>query len=739
MTFSDTLDTFIPITNTPLMQPLLIELFVEELPPKSLSSLGESFAHTIYTSLIAQGVCNAAAVKTVFASPRRLAVLIDAVASCGKDKKILQKLMPVTVGLDATGAASPALLKKLTALGAADIGVTALKNNAGTLFLDSTVPGTQLTVAVQQALTEALIKLPIAKTMHYQLSNNCELPGWSTVSFVRPAHGLMALHGETILPVTALGLIAGRTTQGHRFEALDALITVNYANNYENLLETRGAVIPNFSKRRAMIVTQLAAQSAALGNIYPIEDAALLDEVTALVEQPNVLPCTFDPEFLAIPQECLILTMKANQKYFPLLDEKQALTHHFLVVSNISPADASQVITGNERVIRPRLSDAKFFFDQDRKKTLHSRVASLSKVVYHNQLGTQGERTIRVASIAHSIAMLLNPTDDTLAIQSHRAATLAKTDLLTDMVGEFPELQGTMGRYYALYDGENSIVADAIEDHYKPKFSGDTLPRNKVGVVVALADKLETLVGLFGMGALPTGDKDPFALRRHALGVIRLLVENTLPLNLKDLIVQTADVFTTGLLTHSLSHLETFIYDRLSGQLREQGYSIQTIDAVLNNRPTVLHDINARLVAVKIFADLPEAPTLAAANKRIYHILKKINIDNNQINPINPINQTNTFNQTIEAVNPALLLEAAEKQLYEALKIVAVKAQAAFIAKQYTESLQMLAVLKPSVDAFFETVMVNVDDEQLRLNRQTLLANLHYAMNQVADLSQLVI
>ena len=318
MTFSDTLDTFIPITNTPLMQPLLIELFVEELPPKSLSSLGESFAHTIYTSLVAQGVCNAAAVKTVFASPRRLAVLIDAVASCGKDKKILQKLMPVTVGLDATGAASPALLKKLTALGAADIGVTALKNNAGTLFLDSTVPGTQLTVAVQQALTEALIKLPIAKTMHYQLSNNCELPGWSTVSFVRPAHGLMALHGETILPVTALGLIAGRTTQGHRFEALDALITVNYANNYENLLETRGAVIPNFSKRRAMIVTQLAAQSAALGNIHPIEDAALLDEVTALVEQPNVLPCTFDPEFLAIPQECLILTMKANQKVLSL-------------------------------------------------------------------------------------------------------------------------------------------------------------------------------------------------------------------------------------------------------------------------------------------------------------------------------------------------------------------------------------------------------------------------------------
>ncbi|MEN9911901.1 MAG: hypothetical protein RI956_345, partial [Pseudomonadota bacterium] len=408
---------------------------------------------------------------------------------------------------------------------------------------------------------------------------------------------------------------------------------------------------------------------------------------------------------------------------------------HFLVVSNISPTDTRQVIAGNERVIRPRLSDAKFFFDQDRKKTLHSRVASLNKVVYHNQLGTQGERTIRVANIARNIAILLNPTDDSLAIQSHRAATLAKTDLLTDMVGEFPELQGIMGRYYALYDGENSIIADAIEDHYKPKFSGDTLPRNKVGVVVALADKLETLVGLFGIGALPTGDKDPFALRRHALGVIRLLIENTLPLSLKDLIVQAADVFATGLLTHSLSPLETFIYDRLSGQLREQGYSIQTIEAVLNNRPIVLHDINARLAAVKIFADLPEAPALAAANKRIYHILKKINPDNNQLNQSN---QTNQFNQIIEAVNPALLFEPAEKQLYEALKVIAIKAQTAFVSKQYTENLQILAVLKPSVDAFFETVMVNVDDEQLRSNRQTLLAHLHHAMNQVADLSQLV-
>jgi glycyl-tRNA synthetase beta chain len=341
-------------------------------------------------------------------------------------------------------------------------------------------------------------------------------------------------------------------------------------------------------------------------------------------------------------------------------------------------------------------------------------------------LGTQGERTVRVAKIAHSIAVLLDPSDTALAVQSHHAATLAKADLLTDMVGEFPELQGTMGRYYALHDGEPLLIADAIEDHYKPKFAGDTLPRNTVGTVLALADKLETLIGLFGIGALPTGDKDPFALRRHALGVIRLLTENHLPLNLDTLIDQASHVFAQGVLTQDLSLLKTFIYDRLSGQLREQGYSTQMIDAVLNNRPAVLSDINPRLTAVKLFADLPEAPALAAANKRIYHILKKINPESNQIN------------QAIHPVNPALLLETAEKQLYAALTTVTAQAQVAFIQKQYTENLQILAVLKQPVDEFFETVMVNVDDDALRLNRQTLLAHLHHAMNQVADLSQLV-
>jgi glycyl-tRNA synthetase beta chain len=408
--------------------------------------------------------------------------------------------------------------------------------------------------------------------------------------------------------------------------------------------------------------------------------------------------------------------MKANQKYFPLLDATGKLSNQFLIVSNISPADPSAVIQGNERVVRPRLADAKFFFDQDRKKTLASRIEGLNKVVYHNKLGTQGQRTDRVAAIAHSIGMQLGGNN--LAHQAQHAALLAKCDLLTDMVGEFPELQGTMGRYYALHDGEDAAIADAIEDHYKPRFAGDTLPRGSVGTVVALADKLETLVGMFGIGAVPTGDKDPFALRRHALGVIRLLSENKLPLALNGLIDDAAKPFG-DLITHPLAALNTFISERLAGQLREQGNSVQAVDAVLSLNPAMLHEIPARLAAVKAFADLPEAPALAAVNKRVSNILKKIE------------------GEVLATVNTTLLQEPAEQALYAALQTVAPASQAAFKAGNYTASLQALAALKTPVDAFFDSVMVNAEDAALRANRQGLLAQLHAAMNQVADLSKL--
>ena len=699
---------------------LLVELFVEELPPKALKKLGEAFSSVLADSLKAQGLAAADAAVTHFASPRRLAVHVAAVAAQAADKAVSQKLMPVAVGLDASGNATPALLKKLQALGTDASAVAGLKRapdgKAEALFYDSNVKGATLAEGLQKALLDAIAKLPIPKVMTYQLESGCELPGWSSVSFVRPAHSLIALHGTDVVPVQALGLKASNSTQGHRFEAKVSPVVIKDADAYAATLAKDGSVIASFAERRAEIVRQLAAAAAKVGGgCKPIDDDALLDEVTALVERPNVLICEFESQFLDVPQECLILTMKANQKYFPLLDANNKLTNKFLVVSNISPDDASLVIGGNERVVRPRLADAKFFFDQDRKKTLASRVDGLGKVVYHNKLGTQGERVERVRAIAKAIAAQLG--DATLVAQADQAAQLAKTDLVTDMVGEFPELQGIMGGYYALNDGLPEAVAHAIEDHYKPRFAGDSLPRNDVGVVVALADKLETLVGMFGIGNLPTGDKDPFALRRHALGVIRMLVEQDLALDVSTLVQGAAPAFGDKI-TDASAALTDFIFDRLAGSLREQGYSAQEVDAVLALRPQRLGDVAKRLAAVRAFAALPEAPALAAANKRISNILKKTD--------------------DVDAhVSEILLQEAAEKSLYAALQTVLPQAQSQWEAGDYTASLQSLAALRAPVDAFFEDVMVNAEQMDLRLNRLGLLKTLHAAMNRVADLSKL--
>ncbi|QHE84073.1 glycine--tRNA ligase subunit beta [Hydrogenophaga sp. BPS33] len=699
-------------------QNLLIELFVEELPPKALKKLGDAFASVLADQLKAQGLAAADAAVTAFASPRRLAAHVTGVLPRAADKAVSQKLMPVSVGLDANGQPTPALLKRLGALGADASAVAGLKRapdgKAEALFYDSVAPGAELAAGLQKALDEAIAKLPIPKVMSYQLETDCELPGWSSVNFVRPAHGLVALHGAQVVPVKALGLTARNTTQGHRFEAAVSPVVLKDADSYAAVLAKDGAVIASFAERKAEIARQLAAAAAKVGGgCQPIDDDALLDEVTALVERPNVLVCEFEPQFLDVPQECLILTMKANQKYFPLLDAQGKLTNRFLVVSNISPSDASAVIGGNERVVRPRLADAKFFFDQDRKKALLSRVEGLGKVVYHNKLGTQGERVERVRAIARAIAHQLR--DATSAVD--KAAQLAKTDLLTDMVGEFPELQGTMGRYYALHDGESEEVAFAIEDHYKPRFAGDDLPRNMTGVVVALADKLETLVGMFGIGNLPTGDKDPFALRRHALGVLRMLVEKDLPLDLQALLRSAVPAFGS-LIQDPSDTLADFIYDRLAGSLREQGYSAQEVDAVLALRPERLSDIAKRLAAVRAFAALPEAPALAAANKRIANILKKSEGD-------------------AVGVKEALLAEAAEKDLFAAMQATVPAANAKFDAGDHTASLQALAALRTPVDAFFDGVMVNAEDPALKANRLGLLRELHNAMNRVADLSRL--
>ena len=694
---------------------LLVELFVEELPPKALKKLGDAFASVLFEQLKAQGLATAGSLLTSFASPRRLAAHVSAVATQAADKAVSQKLMPVSVGLDASGNATPALLKKLQALGADASAVAGLKRapdgKAEALFYDSTVTGATLAEGLQKALLDAIAKLPIPKVMTYQLAD-----GRSDVKFVRPAHGLVALHGNEVVPITALGLTAGNTTHGHRFEALLDPVFIADADSYASALLNDGAVIASFADRRAEIVRQLDAAAVQVGGgVRAIEDEALLDEVTGLVERPNVLVCEFETEFLDVPQECLILTMKANQKYFPLLESSGKLSNKFLVVSNIKPADASFVIGGNERVVRPRLADAKFFFDQDRKKTLESRVDGLGKVVYHNKLGSQGERVERVRAIAKAIGQQLG--GDVLAQKADQAAQLAKTDLVTDMVGEFPELQGTMGRYYALNDGLPADVADAIEDHYKPRFAGDDLPRNEVGVVVALADKLETLVGMFGIGNLPTGDKDPFALRRHALGVIRMLVEKDLPLDVTDLVMSAMPVFGNKIAGTS-GALVDFIYDRLAGSLREQGFTAQEVDAVLALKPQRLGDVAKRLVAVRAFAALPEAPALAAANKRISNILKKT--------------------QDVDAhVSELLLTEPAEQHLYRVVQDIVPKADRQFDAGDYTASLQSLAALREPVDAFFDGVMVNAEEMDVRLNRLGLLAKLHAAMNRVADLSKL--
>ena len=698
---------------------LLVELFVEELPPKALKKLGESFANTLVESLKTQGLAGADSVVTPFASPRRLAAHVTHVLAQAADRPQSRKLMPVSVGLAADGQATPALLKKLAAMGLGAEVVPQLKRamdgKAEALFFDVVEQGATLTDGLQKGIEEALSKLPIPKVMTYQLAD-----GWSTVNFVRPAHGLVALHGADVVPVSVLGLKAGRDTQGHRFEAASQPVSIREADSYATQLETEGAVIPSFVARRAEIARQLQEAAAkAGGGVTPIEDEALLDEVTALVERPNVLLCQFELEYLAVPQECLILTMKANQKYFPLLDAAGRLTNRFLVVSNIRPTNPSQVIGGNERVVRPRLADAKFFFDQDRKRPLASRVEKLDNVVYHNKLGSQGARIKRLMKLAGAIAGELG-ADGALA---SRAAQLAKADLVTDMVGEFPELQGIMGRYYALHDGEDARVAAAIADHYQPRFAGDELAADNIGLAVALAERLDTLIGIFGIGLIPTGDKDPFALRRAALGVLRMLMERALPLDLMQMLETARAGFDTEQLSASVTvDVFRFMQDRLRVYLRDQGGAVDEVEAVVAQAPSRIDQVPLRLDAVAQFHQLPEAEALAAANKRIQNILRKADQAGERINP---------------QADAELLVEDAEKALFTTVGTVAPLVEAAVEGLNYTGALRQLAALKAAVDRFFDEVMVMAEEPLVRANRLALLARLGGLMNCVADISQL--
>jgi glycyl-tRNA synthetase beta chain len=710
-------------------QNLLVELLVEELPPKSLKILGESFAAGLHKGLSERGFVADSIKPVFFATPRRLGVWIPDVLSKAPDKNESEEIMPTAVAFDAEQKPTPPLIKRLKKIFNDEIDVAGIlssgdfvkkaKGGKEYLYRDMIVPGGQLFVGLEGALQDALEALPIAKVMTYP---NPSGNGWKTVNFVRPVHGIVALHGADILTVNVLGLIAGRETLGHRFEANVEKVVVKDADSYQTQLENEGAVIPGFYKRRTEIIRQLSEAAAQVGGgVKPIDDEALLDEVTALVERPNVLIGKFEMEFLEVPQECLILTMKANQKYFPLLDANDKLTNKFLIVSNISPEDASLVIGGNERVVRPRLADAKFFYDKDRKQSLESRVEKLANVVYHNKLGTQLQRVERIATLSGTIARMLGADK----ADAELAARLSKADLLTDMVGEFPELQGIMGSYYALHDGEDKVVADAIEAHYHPRFAGDTLPQGAIACAVALSDKLETLVGIYGIGQVPTGDRDPFGLRRHALGILRILIETPLDLPLNALLKTAAGNFPAGILSASVAKdVEAFMLDRLRGYLRERDFEVSHIEAVLFMLDGKLHQVLPRLEGVRDFAALEVAKDLAAANKRVQNIMRKNHEE---------------IGTDLEgaAVKPALLIEAAEKDLFQAMHDITPFVQGYLERGDYGKNLKALVTLKPFIDDFFEKVMVMCEDKNLRLNRALLLQQLGILMNQVADISKL--
>ena len=701
--------------TTAMTQTLLIELLTEELPPKALSKLGAAFAAGIVNGLKARDFLADDSVATTYATPRRLAVSITNVRDVSPDKSIREKVLPVTVALDKEGNPTAPLAKKLAALGFPDLQVADLERaqdgKAESFFYTYTAPGSPLQTGLQTALDESVAKLPIPKVMSYQR------PDGATVQFVRPAHSLIALYGDKVLPLTLLGLTAANVTDGHRFLTAPGkrAVTVAHADAYATTLIEQAKVIPSFEARKEGIRTALLEKAGADQVLMP---EALLEEVTSLVEWPVVYECNFEEEFLAVPQECLILTMQTNQKYFALTDANGKLRSRFLIVSNIATDKPQAIIGGNERVVRPRLSDAKFFFEQDKKKTLASRIDQLRNVVYHNKLGTQYERTDRVMALAGNIAERIG-ADQTLA---ERAALLAKADLLTDMVGEFPELQGIMGTYYARHDKEEEEVALAISEHYQPRFAGDALPTTASGTVVALADKLETLVGIWSIGLQPTGDKDPFALRRHALGVLRMMIEKRLPVALSELLEDAVSSFTgrPGFVDPR-ADVTAFMLDRLRGILRDKGFTPNEIEAVVAQNPDRLDDIVQRLEAVQAFAALPESSSLAAANKRITNILKK----NEEA-----LAQAGT-------VNPALLQDTAEKNLAAAVTRVQPEVDAAFAAGDFAGTLKTLAQLRDDVDAFFNDVMVMAEDIALRNNRLALLSSLHGMMNRVADISKL--
>lgn len=681
----------------------LVELGTEELPPKALKSLGEAFA-TQFEAALTQADLSFDSVSW-FAAPRRLAVYVSGLAEGQADKVVEKRGPAVSAAFDADGNPTKAAQGWARGNGIDVADAERLVTDKGEWLLHKAhVPGQSVVELLEGLINQAVSKLPIPKPMRW---------GNYNTQFIRPVHTLCVLYGSEVVNVSVLGLTSGRVVQGHRFHG-EGRFELDYADNYASALEQQ-YVLADFEARKDKVRQQLedAAQSLSLKPDYN-ED--LLEEIASLVEWPVVLQAGFDEAFLAVPKEALIYTMKDDQKYVPLLDSDGALSNIFLFVTNIESRDASQVISGNEKVIRPRLADAEFFFNSDKKTTLESRLESLETVLFQKQLGTLKEKSERISALSAFIASQIDANET----QAARAGLLAKTDLMSNMVMEFPDVQGVMGKYYALNDGEDAPVAEALYEQYMPRFAGDALPSSGVSASVALADKLDTLVGIFGIGQLPKGDKDPFALRRAAIGVLRIVTELSLPLDLETLVSKAIDVYGDKLTNaETQSQVVDFVLGRFTALLQDQAIAIDVIQAVAARRPTKPADYLARVHAVDKFRALEEAEALAAANKRVANILAKQNVE-----------VTDTVN-----IDESLLAEEAEKALYVELKAAQKEVDIAVPSQDYTRILTALATLRNVIDNFFDNVMVMADDEAVKNNRLALLSLLRQLFLTTADIS----
>ena len=690
---------------------LLIELVTEELPPTSLRDLSEKFGQLIAQGLLEKNIIELSDIK-VYATPRRLGVKVLNVAEKSKDEKKLIKLMPAKIGFNEANEPTQALVKKLQSLNERAEAIQKIikkdEKNQEVLFIEKKISGESLEDVLSEIIDNSINKLPIKKMMSYQLED-----GWNSVNFVRPLKNLLVMYGSKTLKVSLLGLKANNKSFGHRFESKKNILTIDHVDNYEKILLEDGRVIVNFNKRKEKISKDIIlAANSFKEKLHIKDDESLLNEVTSLVEMPNILTGSFEERFLKIPEECLALTMKTNQKYFPLFDSQNKLTNNFIIVSNLTPKDTKNIIQGNEKVIRPRLADAEFFFEQDQKISLKSLSKKLNTIIYHNKLGTQADRAERVALILKFIAEELKFNED---IDYLDFALMSKADLLSYMVGEFPELQGVMGAIYAAKDKQYKNTASAIEDHYKPKFSGDSLPRDIFGNYAAIADKFETLIGLFSIKEQPTGDKDPFSLRRNAIGIIRILIEKNIPLNFSSLI----EKHTKGKNEEAGNNLKTFIYERLANYLKDKNFTSNEIDAVISSKPNYLNDSIKKIEAIREFKSLDQSKDLATANKRVSNILKK-------------------YTGSITKVDETLLSEAEEIELFKAITKLDPSIKKAISDKNFVGALDSLVALKDPIDQFFENVMVNSENVKIKINRHNLLKRLQISLNTVADISKLV-